>query len=43
MESMLEHKVFKRWDKAILDKHKKDMNPPKGYQSASSVCCQVQW
>ena len=31
MESMLEYKVFKRWDKAILDKHKKVMNPPKGY------------
>ena len=31
MESMLEYKVFKRWDKAILDKHKKVMNSPKGY------------
>ena len=31
MESMLEYKVFKKWDKAILDKHKKVMNPPKGY------------
>ena len=31
MESMLEYKVFKRWDKAILDKHKKVTNPPKGY------------
>ena len=31
MESMLEYKVFKNWDKAILDKHKKVMNPPKGY------------
>ena len=31
MESMLEYKVFKEWDKAILDKHKKVMNPPKGY------------
>ena len=31
MESMLEYKVFKKWDKAILDKHKKDTNPPKGY------------
>ena len=30
-ESMLEYKVFKKWDKAILDKHKKVMNPPKGY------------
>ena len=26
MESMLEYKVFKKWDKAILDKHKKVMN-----------------
>ena len=25
------HKVFKKWDKAILDKHKKVKNPPKGY------------
>ena len=31
MESMFEYKVFKKWDKAILDKHKKVMNPPKGY------------
>ena len=31
MESMLEHKVLKKWDEAILDKHKKVMNPPKGY------------
>ena len=31
MESMSEYKVFKKWDKAILDKHKKDKNPPKGY------------
>ena len=31
MESILEYKVFKKWDKAILDKHKKVMNPPKGY------------
>ena len=31
MESMLEYKVFKNWDKAILDKNKKVMNPPKGY------------
>ena len=31
MESMLKYKVFKKWDKAILDKHKKVMNPPKGY------------
>ena len=28
---MLEYKVFKKWDKAILDKHKKIKNPPKGY------------
>ena len=26
MESMLEYKVFKKWDKAILDKHKKVTN-----------------
>ena len=31
MESMSEYKVFKRWDKAILDKHKEVQNPPKGY------------
>ena len=31
MESMLEYKVFKKWDKVILDKHKKVMNPPKRY------------
>ena len=31
MESMPEYKVFKKWDKAILDKHKKVKNPPKGY------------
>ena len=31
MESLLEYKVFKKWDKAILDKHKKVMNPLKGY------------
>ena len=30
VESMLEYKVFKKWYKAILDKHKKVMNPPKG-------------
>ena len=29
MQSMLEYKVFKKWDKAILDKHKKVMNPPR--------------
>ena len=28
---MLKYKVFEKWDKAILDKHKKVMNPPKGY------------
>ena len=27
MESMLVYKVFKKWDKAILDKHKKVRNP----------------
>ena len=26
---MIEYKVFKRWDKAILDKHKRVMNSPK--------------
>ena len=31
MESMQAYKVFKKWDKAILDKHKKVKNPPKGY------------
>ena len=31
MESMLEYKVFKKWDKAILDKHKKVTNPRNGY------------
>ena len=31
MESMLEYKVFKMWDKAIIGKHKKVKNPPKGY------------
>ena len=30
MESMLDYKVLKIWDIAILDKHKKVMNPPKG-------------
>ena len=33
MESMLEYLFFKKWDKAILDKHKKVMGPPKGYHS----------
>ena len=31
MESMLEYKVFKRWDKVIIDKHTNVMNPHKGY------------
>ena len=31
MESMKEYKVFKKRDKAILDKHKKVMNFPKSY------------
>ena len=31
MESMSEYKVFKKWDKAILDKHKKVKKPPKSY------------
>ena len=31
MESMLEYQVFNKQDKAILHKHKKVMNPPKGY------------
>ena len=31
MESMLEYEVFKKWDKAILDKYKKVMNSPKEY------------
>ena len=30
-ESMLEYKVFIKWDKAILDKHKKVTIPTKGY------------
>ena len=40
MESMLEYKVFKKWDKAILDIHKKVMNPPKGYHRIS-ICSQI--
>ena len=28
---MLEYKVFKKWDRAILDNHNKVTNPPKGY------------
>ena len=31
MELMREYKVIKMWDKAILDKHKKILNPPNGY------------
>ena len=31
MESMQEYEVFKKWNKVIVDKHKKAMNPPKGY------------
>ena len=31
MESMLENKVLRKRDKAILDKHKKITNPPKRY------------
>ena len=31
MESMIEYKVFKKWDKAILNKHKQVMNSPKCY------------
>ena len=31
MKSMREYKVLKKWDKVILDKHKKVMNSPKGY------------
>ena len=31
MESMIEYKVFKKWDKAILDKHKKVIKSPKSY------------
>ena len=28
---MREYKVFNKWDKAILDRHKKVTNLPKGY------------
>ena len=31
MESMIEYNLFKKWDKAILDKHKRVMIFPKGY------------
>ena len=44
MEFMRDYKVFKRWDKAILDKHKKVMKSPKGYHRIKAhqcVCCQV--
>ena len=30
MESMQEYRVFEKWDKGILEKHEKVMNPPKG-------------
>ena len=33
---MRDYKVFKKWDKAILDKHKKVMNSPKGYHRITS-------
>ena len=39
MESMLEYKVFEKWDKAILDKNKKVMNPPKGYHKIKFIWC----
>ena len=28
---MREYRVFKKWDKAIIDQNKKVMNSPKGY------------
>ena len=31
MESMYSYKIFKKWDRAILYKHKKVINAPKGY------------
>ena len=31
IESKIEYKVFKKWDKAILDKHKQVKTTPKGY------------
>ena len=37
MESMLEYKVFKKWGKAILDKHKKVTNSPKGYHRINFI------
>ena len=30
LESMLEYQVIKKWDNAILDNHKKVMDPPMG-------------
>ena len=30
---MREYEVYKKWDKVILDKHKKVMSPPKGYHT----------
>ena len=30
MESTLEYQVIKKWDNAILDNHKKVMDPPMG-------------
>ena len=44
MESMLEYKVFKKWDKAILNKHKNVMISPKGYHQIKvhlAFWCQV--
>ena len=31
MGSMREYDLYKKWDIVIIDKHKKVMNPPKGY------------
>ena len=42
MESMSEYKVFKKWDKAIHDKHMKVKNPPKGYLTEVRQPLQVQ-
>ena len=41
MESMLAYKVFKTWEKAILDKHKKVMNSPKGYHEIKVYLAKV--
>ena len=40
MESMIEYNIFKKWDKAILDKNKKVIDSPKGYywKSSPDVC-----